>query len=132
MDYFFEMLTALQTADDHTSFLIRAHIGNYSLFLAGVFPDRIRFRAEVRGSPDLKYFDALGQSQYRMASDHRLAKRYEMADVLNTLAERFQTTRRALNDVAERLFSLGDTDYSLETLLGQSHGEELSGGELAA
>jgi hypothetical protein len=38
-----------------------------------------------------------------------------------------------LNDVAERLFSLGDTDYSLETLLSQSHGgEELSGGELAA
>src|SRR5205085_5028621 len=33
LDYFFEMLSALQTADDRTSFYIRAHIGNYSLFL---------------------------------------------------------------------------------------------------
>src|SRR5690606_39904430 len=31
LDYFFEMLTALQTADERTSFYIRAHSGNYSL-----------------------------------------------------------------------------------------------------
>src|SRR5580765_6760391 len=46
LDYFFEMLTALRTADERTTFFVRAHIGNYSLFLSGVFPDRIRFRAE--------------------------------------------------------------------------------------
>src|SRR2546421_3198642 len=28
LDYFFEMLSALQTADDRTSFYLRAHIGN--------------------------------------------------------------------------------------------------------
>ena len=61
LDYFFEMLTALQTADDRTRFLLRVHIGNYSLFLSGVFPERIRFRAEGRGSPDLKYYEALGR-----------------------------------------------------------------------
>src|SRR5208283_6083259 len=33
LDYFFEMLAALQKADDRTSFLIRVHIGNRSLFL---------------------------------------------------------------------------------------------------
>src|SRR5882757_8275509 len=32
LDYFFEMLSALQTADDRTTFHIRAHIGNHSLF----------------------------------------------------------------------------------------------------
>ncbi|HTL71721.1 MAG TPA: hypothetical protein VL863_00355, partial [bacterium] len=58
LDYFFEMLAALQTADDHTRFQIRAHIGNYSLFLSGVFPDRIRERAERRGFPDLSYYVA--------------------------------------------------------------------------
>ena len=50
IDYFFEMLAALQTADDTTGFYIRAHIGNQSLFMSGVFPDRIRFRSERRGS----------------------------------------------------------------------------------
>jgi hypothetical protein len=117
LDYFFEMLGALRTADERTSFYIRVHMGNYSLFLAGVFPDRIRFRSEARGFPDLKYYDEVGRTQYRVASDHRLAHRYELTNIFNTLADRFGTTRAALNDIAERLFSLGDTNYSLDALL---------------
>ncbi len=117
LDYFLEMLGALRTADERTSFYIRVHMGNYSLFLAGVFPDRIRFRAEARGFPDLKYYEEVGRTQYRVASDHRLAHRYELNNILSTLAERFGTTRVALNDLADRLFSLGDPDYSLEALL---------------
>jgi hypothetical protein len=124
MDYFFEMLMALKTADDRTSFFIRAHVGNYSLFLSGVFPDRIRFRAEARGFPDLKYYEGLGRTQYRVASDHRLAQRYELADILGTLADRFAATRLALNDIADRLFSIGDPDYSLETLLNAKRAME--------
>jgi hypothetical protein len=117
LDYFFEMLAALKTADDRTSFFIRVHMGNYSLFLSGVFPERIRFRAEARGFPDLKYYEGFGRTQYRMASDHRLAQRYELTDILSTLAERFGATRVALNDISERLFSLGDTNYELDALL---------------
>jgi hypothetical protein len=123
LDYFVEMLAALQTADDRTSFFLRVHIGNYSLFLSGVFPDRIRFRAESRGFPDLRYYEGLGQTQYGVASDHRLARRYELTEVLGTLSERFQASRLALNDIAERLFSLGDTDYTLEALLNAQRGQ---------
>jgi len=123
LDYFFEMLAALQTADDRTRFYLRVHIGNYSLFLSGVFPDRIRFRAEARGSPDMKYYDALGRAHYRAASDHRLAQRYELAGIFHTLADRFETTRLALNDIADRLFSIGDVDYSLENLLNLQRNE---------
>lgn len=117
LDYFFEMLAALQTADDRTSFQIRVHLGNHSLFLSGVFHERIRFRAEKKGFPDLKYYEALGRSQYRAASDHRLAQRYELTNILGTLAERFDTTRRALNEISNRLFSLGDGAEKLERLL---------------
>ncbi len=118
LDYFFEMMAALRTADDRTSFHIRVHMGNYSLFLSGVFPERIRFRAEARGFPDLKYYEGLGRTQYRVASDHRLAHQYELTRIFGTLSERFGATRLALNDISDRLFSLGDTDYSLEALLG--------------
>jgi hypothetical protein len=117
LDYFFEMLAALRTADERTSFFIRVHIGNHSLFLSGVFPERIRFRAEARGFPDLKYYESVGQTQYRMASDHRLAQKYAVDKVLNVLAERFRTTRKALNDISDRLFSLGDPNYDLDLLL---------------
>ena len=61
LDYFFEMLAALQTADDRTSFQIRVHIGNHSLFLSGVFHERIRFRAEKKGFPDVRYYESIGE-----------------------------------------------------------------------
>jgi hypothetical protein len=117
LDYFFDMLAALQTADERTSFLIRVHIGNHSLFLSGVFPARIRFRAERRGFPDLKYYESLGRTHYRAASDHRLAHRYDVAGIFDTLSERFETTRLALNDIADRFFSIGDSNSALEGLL---------------
>ena len=125
LDYFFEMLAALQTADERTSFFIRVHMGNYSLFLSGVFPDRIRFRTERRGFPDLNYYEALGRTQFHAASGHRLAQRYDVAKIFDTLAERFATTRLALNDIADRLFSLCDTNYALDSLLNSNHGEPL-------
>jgi hypothetical protein len=108
LQYFFEMLGALEAADERTRFLLRMHIGNHSLFLSGVFAARIRSRAEGRGFPDVTYYERLGRTHYRAASDHRLAQRYEVAEIFNTLAERFETTRLALNDVAERCFFLGD------------------------
>jgi hypothetical protein len=120
LDYFFEMLSALNAADDRTSFFLRAHIGNYSLFFSGVFPDRIRFRAEARGFPNVTYYESLGRAHFRAASDHRLAQKYDVAEIYSTLSERFQTTRKALNDIADRLFSIGDANYSLETLLNQN------------
>lgn len=106
MDYFVDMLAALQTADDITSFFIRAHMGNYSLFLSGVFPDHIRIRSERKGAPDIRYYEEIGRSSFRAASDHRLAYKYDVAEIFNTLSERFQTTRRALNDLGDRLISL--------------------------
>jgi hypothetical protein len=113
LDYFFEMLAALQTADDRTAFCIRAHIGNHSLFLSGVFPDRIRHRAERRACPDLHYYEELGRINFHAASNHRLAQRYDLAAIFQTLSTRFAKTRLALNDLAERVFSLGDPDLPL-------------------
>lgn len=120
LDYFFEMLAALQTADDTTRFFIRAHIGNHSLFLSGVFPDRIRHRAEYKGAPDLKYYEELGSSSYRAARDHRLAHKYDVAEIYDVLGERFQTTRRALNDLGERLITIGDVDRAVNAMLKTS------------
>jgi hypothetical protein len=116
LQYFFEMLTALETADDHTAFYIRAHIGNHSLFLSGVFPDHILHRAKRRGAPGMRYYENLGRANYRAASHHRLAARYDLAAVFDTLSERFEPTRRALNDLADRVFSLGDPEVPAHLL----------------
>jgi hypothetical protein len=108
----------LQQADDTLRFRLRVHIGNHSLFLTGVFAERIRYRAEQRGFPDVRYYESVGRANYRVARDHRLAQQFQLGPIFDTLAERFPDTRRALNDVAERLFVLGDPDYRLEALLG--------------
>ncbi len=118
LDYFFEMMAALETADDRSGFLIRAHIGNHSLFISGVFPERVRYRSERRGFPDLRYYESLGRANFRAASYHRLAKRYALADIFDTLAERFEVARKALNDLSDRLISLGDTEPPLNALSG--------------
>lgn len=117
LDYFFEMVAALGQADDSTRFLLRLHIGNRSLFLTGVFADRIRSRAERRGFPDVRYYENLGRDSFRAASDHRLARRFDLASILGILADRFADTRLALNEATERLFVLGDVEPSLDALL---------------
>jgi len=122
LDYFTDMLAALRTADDHTSFCIRAHIGNHSLFLSGVFAERIRYRAERKGFPDLRYYEELGRLNYRVAGDHRLARKFELTPIFATLSERFQATRLALNDLSDRLLSLGDSNRSVTSLLSQLDG----------
>jgi hypothetical protein len=116
LDYLFEMLAALQTADDRTSFYIRAHIGNQSLFLSGVFPDRIRARSERRGFPSLRYYEDLGRANYRAASSHRLAQKYDLAPIFETLSAKFESTRMALNDLSERIFSISDPELPVSLL----------------
>jgi len=116
LQYFFEMLTALQKADTHTAFCIQAHIGDHSLFLSGVFPEHILHRAKRRGAPGLRYFEDMGRANYRAASHHRLAARYDLASVYDTLSEKFDAARRALNDLSDRVFSLGDPDVPAHLL----------------
>jgi hypothetical protein len=57
---------------------------------------------------------------YRVASDHRLARKYDLDGIFNTLSERFHETRVALNDLRERLVSLGDPDVPADFLIKPS------------
>ena len=116
LDYFFEMLLALRDASERSGFELRAHIGNYALFITGVFPDRIRVRAEKRGFPNIRYFEDIGRANFRVASDHRLAQRYELGPIFDTLSERFHTARKALNDLSDRLLSWDDDRHALPLL----------------
>lgn len=110
MEYLVDQLAALEQVDDITRFHLRVHLGNYSLFLSGVFPDRIRFRAGRVGAPGLSYYEQVGRLSFRAASGHRLARRYELDGIFQLLAERFLQVRQALNDLGERLVSLGDPE----------------------
>lgn len=106
-DATYDTLTALaaelETSDPPRAFLARAHLGNYALWLSGLFPDHIEQRHWRRGGPGLGYFEAMGQRGFRLAADHRLANEHGLAPVLATAAERFTAVRVALNHVSDRL-----------------------------
>lgn len=120
MEYVFEMLAALRTVDDRAAFMIRAHVGNHSLFLTGIYPEHVQARTQRRGAPGLNYFEELGRASYRVASGHLLAQRYELSPIFDTLAERFHTARGALNDLSGRLLSWHENPLAAEILRAQS------------
>ncbi|MFN9118075.1 MAG: hypothetical protein ACK5XT_08630 [Gemmatimonas sp.] len=93
----------LEGGDASRAFLARAHLGNYALWLSGLFPDHIEQRRWRKGGPDLGYFEAMGQRGFRLAADHRLANEHGLAPLFAAAAERFPTLRVALNRVSDRL-----------------------------
>lgn len=107
MRYVFEMLAALQSADDRTRFHIQAHLGNHTLVLTGLFPTRIRYQSERRGAPGIDYYEGMGRTSFKAASDHRLAPRYDLDRVLADLAEAFGEVRHALNELSDRVLWIG-------------------------
>jgi hypothetical protein len=84
--------------------LLQAHLGNYSLWLAGLFPDYIAARRLRAGGPDLPYYDELGRHGYDLASRHVLAERFGVAGIYREAAERFPALRVAFNRLSDRVF----------------------------
>jgi hypothetical protein len=89
--------------DARRSFLVRTHLGNYALWLSGLFPDHIEQRRWKRGGPDLEYYEEMGRRGFRLAADHRLAEEHGLATLYATAAERFGILRLALNAVSDSL-----------------------------
>jgi hypothetical protein len=89
--------------DGERGFLLLAHLGNYSLWLAGLFPDYIAARRRRAGGPDLPYYDDLGRQGYRLAARHRLAERYGVAGIYRAAAEWFPALRQAFNRLSDRV-----------------------------
>ena len=105
--YLVDILADLDATSGERRFRVMAHLGNYALWLAGLFPDYIAARQLRSGGPDVTYYDALGSRGFGMASDHELADRYGLEEVFRSAAERFSDIRAALNGVSERyLFPL--------------------------
>jgi len=101
--YLADILLDLEASDGDRRFRVMVHLGNYALWLAGLFPDYIAARHLRKGGPDVTYYDALGRRGFALASDHTLADRYGLDGVLRTAAERFPSLRGALNGLSDRL-----------------------------
>ena len=107
IQYVSDMLIALRNASPAQTFLIRAHVGNYSLFVSGVFRETVESRAQ-RGGPDVGFYEDMGRSSYKAAADHQVARTASLSGVLDQLAGSFHEVRLALNRLADSLIHLDD------------------------
>ena len=111
------LLADVDDPDGRRSFLVRTHLGNYALWLSGLFPDYIEHRRWRRGGPDLDYYEEMGRRGFQLAAGHRLADDHGLTTLFTTAAERFGLLRAALNDVSDSL--LFPDRYSPERLMRQ-------------
>jgi hypothetical protein len=113
--YLSDMLIALTKASAEESFLLRAHVGNYSLFISGIFHENAEHRRR-RGAPDLEFYEKIGRTNFQLVASHSTARRCELNDVYEKLADRFHEVRLALNRLSDELLNLDD-DHSGSLLL---------------
>jgi hypothetical protein len=97
-------------ADDREAFLLRTHLGNFSLWLAGLFPDYLETRSRRRGAPPISYYDRMGSNGYRSAARSREAESLGVGPVFDEVGRRFRDVRTALNHVSDRYLWPGAGD----------------------
>ena len=99
-----DLLNDVNDPDARRSFLVRAHLGNYALWLSGIFPDFVEQRRWNRGGPQLEYYEEMGRRGFQLAAEHRLAEEHGLAPLYAAAADRFGLLRLALNSLSDWLF----------------------------
>ena len=100
--YLVDLMLRLRTASGKEAFLLRAHMGNFALWLSGLFPDFLEARERRRGAPPLSYYESMGSTGYDMASRSPEAAALGVRDALASVAREFSGVRAALNRVSDR------------------------------
>ena len=101
--YMADILAAIERARGEREFLLRVHLGNYALWLAGMFPDHLTHRVRRRGAPPISYYDAMGATGFRTAAGNAVALRHGLGDLFLTAASRFTDLRGALNSLSDEM-----------------------------
>jgi hypothetical protein len=108
--YLVDMVSSLEWAEERRAFLLRTHIGNFSLWLTGLFPDFLEARMRRKGGPPLDYYERMGSTGYRMAADSREAGRLGVEHLYRGVSKDFSGVRAALNRVSDRYLWPGGGD----------------------
>ncbi|HQU15869.1 MAG: hypothetical protein B7Z66_06335 [Chromatiales bacterium 21-64-14] len=102
-EYLVGMIDEAARAEPRRQFLIYAHIGNYALYLTGVFPRWIEHRHRFKRRPvDTAYYLDFGRVYFERAASHPLAREYRLGEVFLRLALLFDQYREALNRMAQQ------------------------------
>ncbi|MCZ6677652.1 MAG: hypothetical protein O7E52_10410 [Candidatus Poribacteria bacterium] len=105
--YLTDMIQEAVNADARRQFLIYSHIGNYSLYLTGLFPQWIEYRRRYKNRPvSTQFYINFGREYYERASAHAMAREYELDEVFFRLSIMFEVYKEALNHLAKQYLVL--------------------------
>jgi hypothetical protein len=100
--YLVDVLADLADANGRRAFLLRAHLGNFALWLSGLFPDHIVARVHRMGGPGLDYYEEMGRTGFLLAAGDPHADHRSLGELYENAAEAFPSVRRALNLFSEQ------------------------------
>jgi hypothetical protein len=89
---------------------VHKHIGDFTLFWTGVYPEMLRhFRASTRSDHLIDYVEQ-GRKSYQIASTFQHGRYADEAPVLRQLADQFETCMLGLHMVRKDLETYGSTE----------------------
>jgi hypothetical protein len=100
--YLVDIVAAGDQSTGRRAFMLRAHLGEFALWLSGLFPDHIAAREQRRAAPPLSYYEELGSTGYRLAARFGEAEEHGLAELYRNCADFFPALRTSLNRVADR------------------------------
>lgn len=104
MHYLIDIVMKRAEQEGRERFMYDAHLGNFSLWSAGLFPQHIEERESRRGAPPLEYYEMMGAGGFLRAADAREAGELGLKPVFRYVAEHFRGVRIALNRISDRIF----------------------------
>ncbi|MFQ5824188.1 MAG: hypothetical protein ACE5JB_09055 [bacterium] len=118
--YLVDMMMDFVDTSSWEAFLIRSHIGNYALFLTGIFPDYVYRKSTYgRKAPGFDYYEKMGSRSYRWASKHKLALKYSLVEIMAKLAQHFRPVRIALNTLTDKYMVIDERPENMDKMLRQ-------------
>ena len=100
--YLVDILRDMTDARGQREFLLRVHLGEFALWLSGLYPDYITARVRRKGGPGLEYYEEMGTAGYLLAADHPQARGGALSPLYRDAAQTFGRVRRALNTFSDR------------------------------
>lgn len=103
--YIIDMLEEIQRSDNARRFYIYCHIGNYTLFFTGLFSEYIEHKFKYKKTlVDCRYYIDFGKTYFGLASEHAMAKQFELDNTLHSLSEGFEIITKLLQYMCNEYF----------------------------
>lgn len=106
-EYLIDLINEGEVADARRKFLIHSHIGNYSLFISGLFFSWIEHRHRYKRRPiTTQFYVDMGRTYFQRAATYPIARELGLDDVFFRLALLFESYQATLNHISKTYLRL--------------------------